>query len=784
MRFLFVFILNVNLLFAFDLVLNSGSEDNNPFTIMHISNEQDFSCKEYEKNNKKYFICELPGKIDLKLKNQNFHYFKLNFEKKENKVIVYIIPKVSAKMYNLSQKIYEDKIMKASNESKSKSFTFLFSDETFFNKSYDGLDFNIEFQHEIMPYVGSLDLNSNPVIIPQSADINTYLRIKKEYDRQNYDQVTSDATNAINRYKGSIFMSEFILYKLRAQTKLYTYKIDMKDQKKLEQMISEAKAWSRTYTSDRNFPEILYIMLRSYIALNQRANVDYTLGILKNEYPSNYFTELSLLDYADYIYNLGEKDKADIIYDGIYYATKNLDLASRAAISLAINMLNLNPIASVEYANTILKANPNYFYKDLSRSLEFASLLYKKNMFDLSATLYEQIFKNMSKINVEYENTLKNLALAYGKTQDYKKAKKYLDLYNSEFSDGEFSKQIKESLDNIFFEIPDNNATFLHQKYKQLMKNQNPQIAQKALNADIMLYFKEGNYTQVLSYKDKIEQDNNASIVNLLEKSATFMLSQDIKNDDCIKAVNTYRTFLKYDIAQNIECKKKMLSCFRRTSNLEDAIKYANKNYKLDEIYYGLAIAQINLENANYKDAIFYSKKVANSDVIKSEQENFDAYFIEFMAYLGLNDYNSAINVLNILETYPMNFKMLEVYDALITYSNDRNMITNILTFAPKAINYQNFKGVNIFSPNLEFTYIDVLAKQNENYKILSIIRDLLKLNLNANDRARALYLQSVAYEKLNDLNAQKQSLNECINIKQDSRWQGLCREKLVILGK
>ena len=783
MRFLFYFLISTCYLFSFDLVLNSGSENNEPFTIMHISNEKEFTCKEFSKDDKNYFICELPGKVQLDLKNRTFHYFKLKFEKKDNKVFLYILPNVSAKMYNFSQEIYKDKIMKPSDSTKSRSFTFIFSNEGFFSKNYDGLDFNVEFQHETLPSVGALDLNSNPVIIPQSADINTYLRIKQEYDKQNYDQVITDAKNAINRYKGSIFMSEFILYKLRAQTKLYTYAINTKDQKILEQMIQEAKSWSRTFTSDRNYPEVLYIMLRTYIALNQNPSVDYVLEILKNEYPNNYFTELSLLDYADYIYSLGEKDKANIIYDQIYYKTKNLNLASRAAITLAIDMINLNPKLSSDYANIVLKADPNYFYKDLPRTIKLANLLYNKGMFKLSAMIFENAFSKMSKIDDDYEDILKGLALAYAKTDNVNKAQKYLNLYNSEFPDGQYSFLIKENLDNVFFELKDNNATFLHQRYKQLMKDYDDDIYKKALNADIMLYFKEGNYSAVISYKDKIEQENNATIVDLLKKSATMMLTQDIQNDDCIKAVNTYRTFLQYNIAQNIDYKKKMLACFRRTSNLEDAINYAKKNYNLDEIYYGLQLAQMQLENSNYKDAIFYSEKVANSKIIKSQQEDFDAYFVEFMAYLGENDYNKAINILNILQTYPMNFKMVEVYNALVSYSNDRNMITNILTFAPKAIDYQNLKGVNVFSPNLEFIYVDSLAKQGQNQKILSVLRDVLKLNLNPNDRARALYLQSVAYEKLKDINYQKQSLKECLDIKQSSKWQGLCKEKMNILG-
>ncbi|MBK1974119.1 flagellar protein, partial [Campylobacter sp. TTU-622] len=108
-----------------------------------------------------------------------------------------------------------------------------------------------------------------------------------------------------------------------------------------------------------------------------------------------------------------------------------------------------------------------------------------------------------------------------------------------------------------------------------------------------------------------------------------------------------------------------------------------------------------------------------------------------------------------ILESFPMNFNMVELYDALLTYANDHNMQTTILTYAPKAIDYQNLKGINLFSPNLEFIYLDTLQNTNQNEKALSVLTDLLKLKLSPNDRARALYIQSGIYENLKDVNAQ-----------------------------
>lgn len=67
-----------------------------------------------------------------------------------------ILPKMSARMFDLSQNIYADKELNSSSMHKGKSFTFIFTPELEHVKDYDGLDFNINFPYESLPYVGAL----------------------------------------------------------------------------------------------------------------------------------------------------------------------------------------------------------------------------------------------------------------------------------------------------------------------------------------------------------------------------------------------------------------------------------------------------------------------------------------------------------------------------------------------------------------------------------------------------------------------------------------------------
>ena len=770
---------------CFELLLNTGRENDQAFAVLHLKNKDNFTCREVIVDGKNHFECKILGFVDTKLENKSFAFFDINFTKQDLSIDVKIEPKMPARMYNMSQELYgESKILNDVKDTNSSSFTFVFSREIPYIRTYDGLEFDIDFPDAKNPSLGAIDLDANPVNVPQSADINTFIRIKQEYEKENYAQVLSDSTNAINRYKNSIFLNEFMLYRLRAQNKLYTYGYDFRKQENLEDMVDEAKFWTRTFTSDLNFQEVLYIMMRSYMALEQRANLEYIVDILRNEHPNHYFSQLASLDYADYLLGLGDIDNANSIYNQIYYNTKDVDLATRAALSIAKNALNAkDKNAALSLINTSLAANPVYFSKDEQRVLELAKMLDNEKEYELSSQLYEIVFTNMQKNNPSYEETLRNLALALSNTNKYELAKKYLDSYKQDFQNSEYIALIKEASDSVFFNIPENNASFLHQKYQSLMKEYANEIAAKALERDVKLYFKENNDTAILNYKNEIEKYNNQELKNILERTALKELEKSLAADECLQSIEIFKKYSNYDIGQKVSNKKSLFECFKRTNNMAYAKNYVEQNRGDDDIYYDLQKAQFELDDKNYANAISLSDSVLNSRTIKSKEEEFNALYIKFIAQLRQDEYNNAMATLQLLQNFPMNYKMVELYHELVLYSVNRGLNLTVLTYAPKAIDYQNSQGVNVYSPDLEFAYLNTLQKTNQPQLALTVLKDLLKIKLNAEDRARALYTQSEIFESLNDRNSQVQSLKTCVDINATSNWRDLCSEKLSILN-
>lgn len=782
-RILFLLLLSISYIFSFEILINKGEDAKIPFSILHLKDDKNFTCKSSFESDKNFFECRIIGTSNIQFQNKEFDEFSIKFKKEQTYLDIIIIPKIPAKMRSYSQDIFDTKEIFNPNPNSAKHFVFVFTKDIKKDQVDDGLDFNIYFNDALMPFIGALDLNSNPIEGTKSADFNAYFSIKKEYEAKKYDQVLRDSINAIKRYQGSIFMNEFELYKLRAQNQLYTYTLD-KDQQILGQMLDDAKNWTRTYVNDKNFTEVMYIMMRIYIGLSQRSNVEYTINLLTTEHKNDFYTIMAMLDYADYLYNLGKKNTAVDIYKEVYYSTSNADLASRAALFLAKDYLEQKNINDArDLTIKILESNPKFFMSDLSNSLILAKILDNNKIYDISSKIYEYIFLHLTKIEKDYERVLKDLAFSLFNNKEYDKAEEYLELYAEEFPMGEYLTLVKQTQDKNFLYLKDTNATYLHEKYEEIMHKYVGEISSQALFDNIKLYFQEKNYEKIITYKNDIEKYSNKEAKDILEKSAIEVLTQDLKNDECLRAIDIYDRFKEYNIGSKIYNKKQMLACFKRTLRIEEAKKYIAENEQDDVIYYKLQDADLTLKDKQYKQVVKIVESVLTTRSIISDDEKFEAYYIKFLAQLKLQDYNAMVETLQRLEQFPMNYRMVELYYEFLLFCEKNDFITNILTYAPKAIDYQNLKGVNLFSPDLEFMYIKALTQTNQKQKALGLFKDLLANPLKADERARAFYMQSNIYEDLNQTQNQKNSLQKCVDINSTSDWQNLCKEKISILN-
>ncbi|MBZ7985298.1 hypothetical protein AVANS14531_02945 [Campylobacter sp. Cr9] len=760
-------------LYSFELFINTGKEANKDISVLHIKNNTDITCDDlHDENLKQYIKCSVKGKSRL-LANQDLSLFKLEFQNKKDKLDIYIYPKTNVSIINSEQKLYENNIVFSSNKNKSKNYTFVFYQYPQGHLSPNGLDFDVIFPDLKTPFIEGLDLDQNPVNISDNSDINAYLSIKKYYDNKQYKELLDLCNTALEKYKNSVFISEFYLYRIRAMFNLLNVNTSLS-----EEIITSAKNYIRIFPSDENYAEILQMMIKTYLKLEQRSDAEYFIDILNNEHPNSYYTKLASLNYADFLLSHGKRDAATIIYNNILFSSDDAVLASKAAISLAKININHNKAKEAkEFVLKVFNANEQFLLEDKEKTLALADDFYKEKMYDISAPIYEFLFKNSSKLDNYYERILKNLAVSLAKNNDYKKADEYLNEYKKIFPNGEYMNVIDETIDSLYFEKEEKDSFKLHEYYNFLMAKYDNNISKRALYEEVKLLFKEQDYEKILKLEDKIKDSENEELINLYKESLIKLLNIALNNDDCDDVLNYIKNY-HFVSDEFIINKKKYLECLDRKKEKDLALDFALKFENEDLVFYRIQQAKILYIKQNYKEVEKTIHSILNKRFKIKNHEYFDAYYYLSLALLKQNKYNDAIFALKQLEKYGKGLRLVEVYDEFLEYFKRHNLDISTINYGMKAIDIQNYLGVNLYSPKIEFITIDALINKNRLKEAKEILVDLYKLKLSDDEFSYAKYQEARILIEQKEFMKAKEALKEC----RSGEWKNLCDEKLQVL--
>lgn len=773
MKKLLFFFLALNT-FAFEVYLNTGKENNIQIDILHIKDEQDISCLTLQDNNTNiYYKCSVLGRAKL-IANQDLKLFKIIFQNKKEKLDIFIYPKTQSLLIPVNEYDFLNKEIRSKKSDKSKYWSIVFYPDYKVKNAINGLNFDILYPNLVLPFVGGLDLDKNPVNISDNADISAYLDLKKFYEAKKYKELLDLSLQAINKYEKSIFLSEFYLYKIRAMVELL-----YENSAYTDEIIKDVKNYARKFTSDENYPETLQLLIKTYLKMEQSSNAQYFIDILNNEYPNSYYTKLANLNYADYLLAHNKKQEATLLYNNTLFTSNNTTLASKAAIALArINISDKKIAEAKEFILKVFNANKPFLLEDKEKTIALADDFYNNKLYDIAAVIYEFVLENSNNQNAYYEKSLKNLALSLSKNKEYEKAQKYLNEYKKLFSNGEYVNVVDEAIDLLYFHSNETDSFKLHEYYKLLMAKYDNEISHRALLEEIKLLFKEKEYTQILDYNEKIKKLDNNVLSELFDKSLKILIDSSLKTKDCDIALDLIKDY-KFNEFAKLKNKKNLVVCLINTHEYNLAFKAASEFINEDDIFYSIKQAQILFKTQKYQESIKILNKTLKNKKSIYKNEYFDIYSILSLAYLRLNEYNDAIFNLKKLERISNDFKIVEIYNEFLAYFNKHKMLLSIITYGQKAIDIQNKIGINLYSPELEFISLDAMINKNEFKKAKEIVKDLLKLKLDDNDYTRALFLQAKIYKALNEIELAKQSLNQC---KEGSDYKQLCDDELSLL--
>ena len=775
---------------AFNLSLNSGANGDKPYSVLQLSDEQEFECVEqilaYDT---KRYVCMLDDEILPKIEDTTLPLMDIKYKKQDGKLFIVIMPKAPSKLLNIKTELYNSQNVQDSQKTTiSKHFSIIIDTSLSENsKRKSGLNFKPDFKDMLNPSIGALDLNKAPIAGLDSNDIDIYISIKRAYEKGAYENVVKDTQTAIKRHPNSLFSSEFLLFRLRALDKIFETKNEFEEIEPKD-IVSEGRAWIRKFPSDENYPEVLYLIARTYLKDSIASDAKYMLDILNEEHANSKFTKLAALDYADYLYKIGRQKEALKDYEKVLYSTNDIDLASRAALSLAD--ANIDKEKFDEAKKFILKianANEKFFMNNPTKSMNLATTFASKDMPDVAAKIYEILINNSDRTKDFYEVALKNLALNLAKTKDEKKAYEYLNKYETEFKYGDYIDEVTKAKDGLFFEEKDKNATALHTRYKELIeKYAGTNISQKALISELELDIKERKFSDALSYKTMAKDGNLSKAMELINEAALELTKEYFMKDDCTAVINLLEN---YDINKISLPQFKLFNCYYRTARYNDALELAKAHAKdenlEDRVEWLVNLSKILYKNKDYEHAIIAANDALSLGSSVEYSDPTPSLFHRFYSLLALKRFTEAISTISAIEQLRgQDFKIIEAYTAISDYAIKSNDYAIATTYAKKALELQTKAKINTFSPKINFNYSEALLKTDNLNEALDEAKFILNMKLEPEDRLHALNLISEIYIRQKQFKLARPYLNECSDSNFISPYKDACKAKLDMIGK
>jgi predicted negative regulator of RcsB-dependent stress response len=784
-------------LWGFNIIQNSAKDDNREFSIIHLIDDATIRCDKIQKSVDRYmYVCAVDKILLNTLSKKDTKYFSIDFMQDRNRLFVKINPKFNSKIFPITNDLVHEKVVDTNVDTEYAEHWIVVGYEStlpLFDKldSDKGIDFPVTFSEPEIPHVGALDLSGNPLLLTRNRDLRFYKAIKELYDDHNYRDVLKKSNDAIKKFPTSIFAKEFNLYKLRAMDHLLALS-DEEDEEDSEdtnmQIMQLAKKWIKSYTSDNDLPEVMYILTKSLSNLRRDTEFSYYLEILATEHKKSKFAHFATLLYADKLFEKNRKDDAKQLYLDVLKVAKDIDIASIAAIKLADLYLSEGEVGQADkYFKQVLKANKAYFQKDPKKVDKLLDALVRNDMYPMAVKIGEELLGSLQTDHELYEPLLKNLGLWSQKMGDDLKALGYFKRYQEEFEYGEFDALVKEEMDRLLFVTGDQNSSKEMEHLDKLIEKYNGEdIAKKALLRKAELLSEEKKYKEVFALKSQVDaylEDNET--VGIFTKSAHAWSKELLKEDRCQEALELIGA---YGIEFESSFDGKLYECSMRLSQYDSAKKiahaYINDANLKQRLTWMARELKVLVRQKEYKKSIDLARDVLSlAEVLKDNSYN-DIYYYLFDAYEGMRDKENMIAVAEKVEKlFPSSAKNSEIFYALALLSSRERNDVAIIKYAKKVIDLEKRYKIRNYGAHVDFLYIDALKRLKKISTALAHVGRVLKYtDLTTKQRDRLLYVAGELHMNSGDNQKAKTMFEQCS--KEANSWATLCKDGLNLVGE
>ena len=778
-------------LFSLTIVLNSAKENGKAYAILHVEDSEPVDCQIVPQSlDKKIYLCRFNKVLKTSIAPKKMSLVDIDFLEKKKEFYLRITPKVKSKLVLVQDSLFADaEVSDKIKPGTIKHWSILLYEKSPFPKkaSNESINFPIMYAKNVKPFIGALDLNGAPISYVQSKDIKLYLQLKKSYNNKKYLDVIEDSLSVLKKYPQSIFKSELLLYRLRA-IDMGMSENDGKIADKFDgnDIITEGKAWIKSFPSDSNIPEVLMIITKAYLKMGFKSDANYFMDILISEHEDSPFTKKAILVFADSLYNSRKKDKAIKLYLDVLYSAKDLDIAAEAAIRLSDKEMNRGKTQKArEYLVKVLEANKEYLLKDRAASYALAEKLAQNRLYDIAAKVADVLLIDLKKSDENREVLVRDSGLWHAKANDVKQAYDRLQQYLKEYKHGDYKDDVQTSLDELFFELKETNETKLANYYDELIEKYNNKIGDKAVVEKAKLLLSQERYEDVLKMQsalDYVSENNSTSPYITTASNALAILS--LKDDKCTQAVNYVE---QYKLNLEALDKSKIFDCFIRTSRYTRAKNLSESYIKEGTLKsrnewmqkYLLSLYKLN----KHTDVVRVGEDVIKMSKSLKTKPNRITLEMLFFSLMKLNHLEKAIEIAKQIEkNSPNELKNSDVYIKLVQRScDDRNDLL-LKEYANKIISLQKRYKSSAYTPNVELSLIGALQRLGKTKEALVISEGLLKKKISLKQQTRAYYSAGELSMKLNKNKKAKEYFEKCKNIKTKSSWKDICEQNLKLL--
>ena len=769
--------------FALEISVESAKDDFIKYSTLHLNNETPFSCQaiknDFELTTK--VLCAFSKKPSQKIKSFQNDFFRVQSLQKKDTFFIIITPVHKMKLFSNIFDLTKDDTVFSKRASNAKRWFIVGYDKKFplikqqNEVSEIALNFPFFLDKDKMPYVGSLDLQGNPVHIKKVEDVKDYLQVKKEFQNKNYEASLETIEDILQTYPHTLFKEELLYYKIKANAMLGNW----------ESVIEDAKVFLQEYSPSDNIAEVLSLIARAYAELSLSTDADYFFDRLFSEHPKSLYTQWGYIYKGDMLVDEGGNKEAKKYYIKALTRTKDLEVAATAAFRLSNLLLNSSKKEAAKYVMKIVKAKPTFFAEHLKASLDMMNTFAANSDYKTAAAIADALLKGINATYDEYEEILKQRAIWLAKTADKRAALDAINEYIKKFPDGDYIDEVENLKNELFFDVSDLNATTRLKEYDKLIEEYKSQnIGERALYEKAKLLLEQREYDKVLALQEslrKLDENIYKDIPQIIQAAAKGSMEVSLEKNNCTQVLYISQ---EYNITLSDKWDDGIYSCAMKGGDFSLSKTIAMKNLKVQSVKnrekWLYRYIKVEFATGNYTDVIDAAKDLITLIGDNKKSPYLDVYRTLFDAYQRVEDEQGMLEtILKIEKLFGVSYKDIDRYVAMINVGSQMHDDNLIIKYATKVMRIQEESHSYAQSPFVEFALYDAYMNKQEYDKAYEVIKSLDKRELNAAQRARQKYLLGNVLSKLWRDEEAKKAYKESIAADPNSSWAKLSQTAL-----